>query len=138
MPKALPVSRSANPRLLLIDDEPHLADYLAQVASLSGFQPIITATDEDFRTRFLEDRPEMVAIDLGMPGMDGVELLRFLAANDCKAPVLIVSGFDSRVLDSAYRLGQILGLNMAGSLAKPVGLDDLEALFKRLRPSLVA
>ncbi len=78
----------------------------------------------------------MVALDLGMPGMDGVELLRFLAAEGCKAPVLIVSGFDRRVLDSAFRLGQALGLDMCGPLEKPVRLEELEALLNRVRPTL--
>ena len=63
-----------------------------------------------------------------MPGMDGVELLRFLADEDYNAPVLIVSGFDRRVLESAFRLGEALGLNMAGPLEKPVRLDQLEAM----------
>jgi hypothetical protein len=49
--------------------------------------------------------------------MDGVELLRFLADEDFRAPVLIVSGFDRRVLESAFRLGEALGLNMAGPVA---------------------
>jgi EAL domain-containing protein (putative c-di-GMP-specific phosphodiesterase class I) len=43
-----------------------------------------------------------------------VELLRFLAAENYASPVLIVSGFDRRVLESAFRLGTALGLNMAG------------------------
>ena len=79
----------------------------------------------------------MVALDLGMPGMDGVELLRFLANQDYRSPVLIVSGFDRRVLESAFRLGEALGLTMAGPLEKPVRLEELEALLNRLKPTLV-
>ena len=41
--------------------------------------PSITARDEEFRDAFTANQPEMVALDLGMPGMDGVELTRFLA-----------------------------------------------------------
>ena len=44
-----------------------------------------------------------------MPGMDGVELLRFLADEDFQEPVLIISGFDRRVLESAFRLGEGAG-----------------------------
>ena len=96
------------PTLLLIDDEPALAEYLANAASEAGFSPILTSEDGQFRENFLADRPDMVALDLGMPGMDGVELLRFLAAEDYRSPVLIISGFDRRVLDSAFRLGEAL------------------------------
>ena len=87
------------PRLLLIDDEPALAEYLANAARTCGFDPIITARDDEFRETFIATRPEMVALDLGMP-VDGVELTRFLADQNYRGPVLIVSGFDRRVLES--------------------------------------
>jgi len=81
-------------------------------------------------------RPEMMALDLGMP-VDGVELTRFLAEQDYRGPVLIVSGFDRRVLESAFRLGEALGLNMAGPVEKPVRIDVLEELLAKLRATLV-
>jgi DNA-binding response OmpR family regulator len=124
------------PRLLLIDDEPALADYLASAASECGFEPVITSRDEEFRDAFLAERPDVVALDLGMPGMDGVELLRFLADQGYRAPVLIVSGFDRRVLESAFRLGEALGLSMYGPLEKPVRLQNLEAMLNRLRAAV--
>ena len=124
------------PRLLLIDDEPALAEFLANAARETGFEPVITAEDWQFRDEFLRERPNMVALDLGMPGMDGIELLRFLADQDFRAPVLIVSGFDRRVLESAFRLGEALGLTMAGPLEKPVRLEQLENLLNELKASL--
>ena len=125
------------PRLLLIDDEPALADFLASVADECGFAPTITAEDREFRESFLDQRPDMVALDLGMPGMDGIELLRFLAEQEYRAPVLIISGFDRRVLESAFRLGEALGLSMAGPLAKPVRLELLETMLTELKSTLV-
>lgn len=124
------------PRLLLIDDEPALADFLASAAKESGFEPVITADDEEFRAAFRKRTPEMVALDLGMPGMDGVELIRFLADQHYAAPVLIVSGFDRRVLESAFRLGEALGLTMVGPVEKPVRFDALEDVLSRLRATL--
>jgi DNA-binding response OmpR family regulator len=125
------------PRLLLIDDEPALAEYLANAAKTVGFEPIITERDTDFREAFVANRPEMVALDLGMPDMDGVELTRFLADQKYRGPVLIVSGFDRRVLESAFRLGEALGLNMAGPVEKPVRIDELEELLAKLKATLV-
>ena len=125
------------PRLLLIDDEPALAAFVAKAADMCGFDPIIAEQDQQFRAKFRESRPHMVALDLGMPGMDGVELLRFLADQDYRQPVLIISGFDRRVLESAFRLGTALGLQMVGPLEKPARLEELEAILSELRPSLV-
>ena len=127
----------ALPRLLLIDDEPALAAFVAKAADMCGFQPTIATQDQQFRDLFREQKPQMVALDLGMPGMDGVELLRFLASESFEDPVLIISGFDRRVLESAFRLGEALGLQMVGPLEKPARLEELEAILNRLRPSLV-
>ena len=128
----------ARPRLLLVDDEPALADFLARAAAECGFEAEVTGDDREFRESFLKDRPEIVALDLGMPGMDGVELLRFLSEQQYSSPVLIVSGHDRRVLESAFRLGEALGLTMAGPLQKPVRLDELEIVLGRLRAAIGA
>jgi DNA-binding response OmpR family regulator len=121
------------PTLLLIDDEPALAEFLANAARECGFTPVITSDYQDFRDRFQSERPDAAALDLGMP-VDGIELLRFLSDEQFQGPVLIVSGFDRRVLESAFRLGEALGLNMAGPLEKPVRLEELEGLLRRLKP----
>ena len=124
------------PRLLVVDDEPVLAGFVATAARETGYDPVLTADDQEFRTQFIANRPEMVVLDLGMPGMDGIELLRFLAEHGFKSPVLIISGFERRVLESSFRLGEALGLRMVGPLGKPVRLEELEALLVELKPTL--
>ena len=126
------------PTLLVIDDEPALADYVARAADMCGYSPLVADGDVDFREQFLSAKPALVALDLGMPDSDGIELLRFLAEQKFAGPVIIISGFDRRVLDSAFRLGEALGLNMAGQLEKPARLEVIEEVLKRLKPSLPA
>jgi DNA-binding response OmpR family regulator len=123
------------PQLLLIDDEPALAEFVANAARECGFEPVVTSNDSLFRDAFRTNRPDAVAMDLGMP-VDGVELLRFLADEDFEGPVLIISGFDRRVLESAFRLGEAQGLQMAGPIEKPVRLEELEDLLNRLKPAV--
>lgn len=126
----------ARPRLLVVDDEPALADFIAAAARGCGYEAALTSNDQQFRERFLESHPDFVVLDLGMPGMDGVELLRFLAEESFQGPVLIISGFDRRVLESAFRLGEARGLCMVGPLEKPVRLEQLETILTELKPTL--
>ena len=49
---------------------------------MCGYKPVIAEQDQQFRDSFLANRPQMVVLDLGMPGMDGVQLLRFLAEQE--------------------------------------------------------
>jgi DNA-binding response OmpR family regulator len=120
------------PRLLLIDDEPLVGRFIAHGAEECGYEAIVTISAESFRSRYAAAVPDVVVVDLALPGCDGVELLRFLADHGCRARVLIVSGFDPRVLESALRLGEAMGLDMAGPLTKPV---RLQALAEALGPA---
>lgn len=123
--------------LLLIDDEPEFGRFIAHAAEMGGFTAHVTISAEPFKRKYRELRPDAVALDLQMPGSDGVELLRFLAEEQCRAPVIIISGFDRRVLESSIRLGEALGLAMTEPLAKPVRLDTVIELLERCkRPSL--
>jgi DNA-binding response OmpR family regulator len=122
--------------MLLIDDEPQLAAFVAKAGEMCGYDPRIADGDEDFRAAFLAEHPALVALDLGMPDSDGVELLRFLAEQKFPGPVLIISGFDRRVLESAFRLGEALGLHMVGPLEKPTRLEALEDILVQLKPTL--
>ena len=132
-PEAASETGDSRPLLLLIDDEPLVGRFLSHAGEECGWRGHATATAESFRREYRLLCPDAVAVDLAMPGSDGIELLRFLAGEECKAPVLIISGFDRRVLESAFRLGEALGLTMAGPLAKPVRFDALQSVLQPLR-----
>ena len=125
-------ARSEQPLLLLIDDEPCVGRFLAHAAEECGYRALATMSSDSFRREYRLLRPDAIAVDLAMPGGDGIELLRFLAEEQCRAPVLIISGFDRRVLESAIRLGEALGLNMVGPLAKPILVSELETVLRSI------
>ena len=119
--------RSGRRRLLLVDDDPAVGRFLAHAAEECGLEAIVTVTAENFRSRYRDARPGIIVLDLALPGSDGVELLRFLAEEKSRARVILISGFDTRVLEAAMRLGAAMGLRMAEPLHKPVRLEQLMA-----------
>ena len=119
--------------LLLIDDEPAFGRFIAHAAEVAGYQAHLTISAEPFMAKYRELRPDAIAVDLAMPHVDGVQLLRFLAEEKCTAPVIIISGFDRRVLDSSMRLGAALGLNMVGPVEKPVRLQTFLDLLDEIK-----
>lgn len=122
-----------NPDFLVIDDEPAIARFIKSVAESCGFEVFATTDATAFREAFLGCKPQVLATDLSMPDYDGIQLLRFLADHSCKAQIFVISGFDRRVVESASRLGRELGLNMAGSILKPVRAAELRRILLPLR-----
>lgn len=119
-------------RLLIVDDERDFGAFVAKVAQSSGFEVKLTDHPREFEAMAAEWNPTLVALDLQMPEVDGIELLRHLAATHSSARILIMSGVDGRVLDAAKRVGLERGLNIVGAITKPVRAKDLKALFDDL------
>lgn len=72
----------------------------------------------------------LVFCDLRMPGMDGVEFVRHLAATEFRGGLVLMSGAEPRVLQVVEQLARQQGLDVLGSLAKPVTPDSLRTLLK--------
>jgi len=119
-------------RLLIIDDELALAKVVAKGGKLSGYETAYTDDPDEFSRLLDEWTPSVVVVDLQMPRKDGIELLRSMAEKRCSAQIIVCSGIDARTLDTARRLGTELGLNMAGVLAKPVRLSELNEVLSGL------
>jgi len=96
----------------------------------------------DFRPDYL--RLRKVIAELGKPPVIALTATATPAVREdivkqlgIEGAIEIVSGFDRRVLESAFRLGEALGLNMAGPIEKPVRLEQLEVLLNQLKATLV-
>jgi EAL domain-containing protein (putative c-di-GMP-specific phosphodiesterase class I) len=120
-------------RLLIIDDEPEISAVVAKVAKSCGYEVESTTSADEFRTLYANWRPTHVSLDLHMPSTDGIELLRFLGAEKSAAQILVMSGFDAKVVESARRLGSERGLTMAGIMMKPVRVADLQRMLQSLK-----
>jgi DNA-binding response OmpR family regulator len=126
------------PSLLLIDDDSMVGRFIAHAAEECGYRSVRTTSIDSF-SRFLSNQaPDAVAVDLCVPGSDGVDVIRFLAEESYAGAVIIISGMDRRVLDAALRLGKALGLNMAEPLAKPFRLEELARRLPKAEPMVAA
>ena len=123
------------PTLLMIDDEPAIGTLIRRVGETCGYRVIDVSNAPAFKRELAAASPDLIALDLTMPDTDGIELLRFLANKKCTALVLIISGDSDGMVSTAVRLGQALGLNMAGVLHKPVGIAQLRATLVGLDQS---
>jgi EAL domain-containing protein (putative c-di-GMP-specific phosphodiesterase class I)/ActR/RegA family two-component response regulator len=121
-------------RLLAIDDEPAFGRLIKRAAESMDFVVEATQDPHDFTAQARLTHPDVIVMDLKMPGVDGVQLLRNLAADRCSAHIILASGSDSKVLETAMRLGRERGLKMHGVLPKPLRLEDLRHLLEEFRP----
>jgi len=119
-------------RLLIIDDEPEIGAIIGQVAEDCGFEVAATTSAEAFKAAYATFRPSAIMMDLAVPNIDGIELFRWLADEQCATPILLVSGFGGRILESAQRLGKARGLVMRGIISKPMRLADIRASLDTL------
>lgn len=111
--------------VLILDDEPQVAEYLATVAEDLGFGVTATHDIEQFKFALHNYAPDLITLDLQMPELDGIEVLRLLEQRACEAKILLISGTDKRTLATAEELGRSLDLNMFGTLQKPILLPTL-------------
>lgn len=124
-------SQCAPRSLLIVDDQLLLAEYMATVAADHGLNVEVACTATEFENKLENLRPDAVALDLAMPDRDGVELLRYLSEANYGGSILIISACELRVLETSVRLGRELGLNVVGSIGKPIKARDLEDLLDR-------
>jgi len=128
-------------RLLVIDAEPAFGQIVKKVAEASGFEVAVTQDASAFMHAARQWHPTVIMLDLKMPGIDGIQLLRTLAADNCPANVVLTSGSDAKILESAMQLGRERGLNMGEALPKPIPAERLRerlAGFKRASKPLLA
>ena len=120
----------SEPRLLVVDDEPDICRIVCHVAADLGLEAKSASSRDEFQTISSAFNPDVIVLDLQLPGSDGVEILEHLANINSDAQILLISGLDKRVLSTANRLGAAHGLRMLGSLSKPMQIPDLEAALK--------
>lgn len=127
------VSVMSENRLLVVDDEPDIGEFIRTVGEGEGFAVRVTSTAKDFLREFDEFSPTAICLDVVMPDTDGIELLKYLADRKCTASILVISGYSKLYLTSAENLGEAFGLPYVKTLMKPLGLATLREALRDVR-----
>ena len=120
---------SARPRILIAEDDPAVASLLADALGAAGFATAVVSDGGEALERADSEAFDLVILDIGLPSVDGLQLLNELRARGRSVPVLILSA-----MGSAY--DRVAGLYAGADdyVSKPFDIDELIARVRaRLR-----
>ena len=125
-----------DPVLLTFDDDQEIVDTICAIGVRAGFRTASSTSSDRLRELVESMKPDVVVLDLQMPGDDGVSALRYLADSHCTAKIFLVTGMDERTIASAEQYGLRRGLSVFGTLQKPFDPDELLAKFERAHAAI--
>lgn len=106
-------------RLLVVDDEAGITRVIEAAAQEVGFEVMSINETDHFEKALGAIKPNIIMLDVSMPGRDGVELIGHLAAGNYPGKIVVMSGSDPRYIQMSSTIAKMRGLNIAGTLAKP-------------------
>ena len=106
-------------RLLVVDDDPADRTAVAQLARACGCDVRAAGGHAEMTALMRAWAPELLVLDIVMPEVDGLGILRQLAEQHCRTPVLLVSAYRDH-LRPARNLGHAYGIKVVGELTKPL------------------
>lgn len=114
-------------KVLVVDDEPPIRRLLRMGLSTQGYE-ILEAPNGKASLDLLSQNPDLVILDLGLPDMQGLELLRMMRARNEAVPIVVLSSRGDEV-------GKVQALDLGADdyITKPFGMDELLA---RMRAAL--
>lgn len=115
-------------RVLLVDDEEDFVSALAERLRFRNYDTEFAISGEAALLEIEKQRPDIVLLDYKMPGMDGMETLKKIKANDPSIEVIIVTGsLDNAIGETATRAGATY------HMVKPLDIEDLLEKLQEIR-----
>ena len=107
-------------RVLIVDDEEELAKTIAELLEIRGIQSRTASDSEKALALINSQPPDVVVLDLMMPGIGGLGILKQIKTMESKIPVILLTGYGSNEMT-------IEGMNLGAFdyVLKPCNLDDL-------------
>ena len=113
------------PKILIVDDEIDIAKSIQYVVQQEGFVAIIAQDGIQALNLYQDAKPDLILLDVMMPGLDGFEVCRKIRATDTKTPILMLTAKSSEI-------DTVVGLELGANdyIAKPVRLREIVARIK--------
>ncbi len=112
-------------RLLVVDDEPSMREFLEIMLSQEGYQVQTASTGEEGIKAYRAEEPDLVLTDVKMPGMSGLDLIREIHSLDPAAPIIAITAYASA--DDAVRAVREGAYDY---LSKPFQIEDLRIIIR--------
>jgi DNA-binding response OmpR family regulator len=107
--------------ILVVDDEPDAVELLVEYLTMKGHTVITAATGLEALQRLKEDRPHLILLDILMPGMNGLEVLKRVRAIDSGVGIVVVTAVHEEALGR-----QALTLGAFDFITKPIDFQYLD------------
>lgn len=113
--------------LLVVDDDPRITELLRRILAYEGYSVAIAASGQDALSRTLEHPPDLIVLDILLPGLDGLEVARRLREAGDTVPILMLTARDAVE-------NRVEGLTVGADdyLVKPFAPEELVARVKAL------
>lgn len=122
---AAPAGPDTGEAILIVDDEQLVRDLLVQFLNLRGYHALGATNGAQALAMVEQDPPDLILMDLMLPGMSGVEVLRRLREKHFSGAIIIVTGsYDEELLQDAW------SLHPQEAISKPIDLDKLLAIIQ--------
>ncbi len=112
-------------RLLAVDDDPGILAIIQRVAEEMGFAVETLSMSARFMTTYVRFKPDVITLDVMMPDLDGIEVIRWLSDIETPATVIILSGGSSIYVELGQKLAEARGTLRTSILNKPFTLGGL-------------
>ncbi len=121
-----------NRKLIVLDDDDIAREIVSASAQRAGFECTGYASAKQFQAESKLHEHDFLVLDLNLEDTDGIEVLQLLSKQDFRAPILLVSGLEERVLFSTMRVGAALGLQLLEPIRKPLRPSELGAILESI------
>ncbi len=118
--------------IMVVDDDDEVRLLIMRMLQIEGYRQVGAASGAEAHQRALDDTPDLILMDIGMPRMDGLTVLWKMREQPelAHVPVIIISAYDSYDLR-----GEAASAGCQGYLTKPIDPADLEAMVRRVLES---